>query len=143
MISLKGGDSSHYHISYNLVNKERKAGVDLTEEYIKLLSKIEETVSGIPRIYVDKTIKILENDSELFNSLVRKGVGKNAPQDLFPFSERDVRLLLTDAEVSEDGAEDSGAGDLAVRTFTERTDGQAKGEQGVLRLASERKGVRT
>lgn len=40
-------------------------------------------------------------------------------------------------------AEDGGAGDLAVRALAERTDGQAKGEQEVLRLASESKGVRT
>ncbi len=125
-ISLKGGDSSHYHISYNLVDKDRKVGVDLTKEYIELLSKIEETVSGIPRIYVDKTIKILENDSKLFNSLVAKGVGKNAPQDLFPFSERDVPRLHANAKVGEDVLEDAGAGDLAASDFAEGTDGKEK-----------------
>lgn len=39
--------------------------------------------------------------------------------------------------------EDGGAGDLAARAFAERTDGKEKGEQEVLRLVSERKGVRT
>ena len=53
------------------------------------------------------------------------------------------KLLLADAEVGEDVMEDGGAGDLAARALAERTDGQAKGEQGVLRLVSERKGVRT
>ena len=53
------------------------------------------------------------------------------------------KLLLVDAEVGEDVVEDGSAGDLAVRTFTERTDDEAKGEQGVLRLVGESKGVRT
>ena len=53
------------------------------------------------------------------------------------------KLLLADAEMREDVAEDGGVGDLAARTFAERTDGKAKGEQGVLRLVGERKGVRT
>ena len=45
--------------------------------------------------------------------------------------------------MGEDVAEDGGAGNLAARAFSERTDGKAKGEQGVLRLVGERKGVRT
>ena len=53
------------------------------------------------------------------------------------------KLLLADAEVGEDVVEDGGAGNLAVRALAERTDGQAKGEQEILRLISESKGVRT
>ena len=52
------------------------------------------------------------------------------------------KLLFADAEVGEDVVENGGAGDLAVRTFAEGANGQAKGEQEVLRLASESKGVR-
>lgn len=40
-------------------------------------------------------------------------------------------------------AEDGGAGDLAARDSAEGSDGKEKGEQGVLGLASESKGVRT
>lgn len=53
------------------------------------------------------------------------------------------KLLLTDAEVGEDVAEDGGAGNLAARIFAECIDGKAKGEQEILRLISESKGVRT
>ena len=45
--------------------------------------------------------------------------------------------------MGEDVTEDGAAGDLAASAFAERTDGQAKGEQEVLRLVSESKGVRT
>ncbi|KGN75281.1 hypothetical protein HQ40_06360 [Porphyromonas gulae] len=123
-ISLKGGDSSHYHIAYNLVDNKRKVGVDSTKLYLEQLSLIEETVSGIPRMYVDKTIKILEKDSQLFNSLIKKESLKDkAPEDLFPLSERDERLLLADAEVGEDVVEGVVAGDVATCNFADGGNG--------------------
>lgn len=45
--------------------------------------------------------------------------------------------------MGEDVAEEGASGDLAARTFAERTDGKEKGEQEVLRLVRESQGVRT
>lgn len=64
-ISLDGGETSHFHLAWNLLNISYKPE-NITEKCNEWLSKIEESVSGRPRIYVDKTRKILLNDSERF-----------------------------------------------------------------------------
>lgn len=65
-ISWKKGCSSHYHIAYNLVSETRTVGKDTTSKYLKRLDNILSTVSGEPRIYIDKTIAILKADQKLF-----------------------------------------------------------------------------
>lgn len=64
-IALDGGESSHFHLAWNLLNTSYQPE-NITEKCNKWLAKIEESVSGRPRIYVDKTRKILLKDSERF-----------------------------------------------------------------------------
>lgn len=65
-IALKKSKTTHYHIAYNLSDLKRKVGVDCTDTYLKWLEKIEKTVSGEPRSYIDRTREILKADSELY-----------------------------------------------------------------------------
>lgn len=61
-IPLKHGDTTHYHLAYNLFSEKREAGKNVETVHNKILSWIESisaTVSGTPRIYVDKTIEVL------------------------------------------------------------------------------------
>lgn len=39
---------------------------DITDSAVKWLEKIQESVSGAPRIYIDNTISIIKSDSENF-----------------------------------------------------------------------------
>lgn len=82
-ISWKKGSSSHYHIAYNLVSETRTIGKDTTSKYLKRLDNILSTVSGEPRIYIDKTIGILKADQELFKE---RSNGKNQEEisSIFP-----------------------------------------------------------
>lgn len=64
-IALDGGESSHFHLAWNLLNTSYQPE-NITEKCYNWLARIEESVSGRPRIYVDKTRKILMKDSERF-----------------------------------------------------------------------------
>lgn len=64
-IYLKKGKTSHYHLIWNMLKLNLSPG-DITENAIKWLEKIQESVSGAPRIYIDNTISIIKNDSESF-----------------------------------------------------------------------------
>lgn len=71
---LKNGDIMHYHLAYNLISRTRETGSDVKsahDDIISWLEQIRATVSGSPRVYVDKTIQVLEEDLKLFNR--RKG----------------------------------------------------------------------
>jgi hypothetical protein len=52
---------SHYHLCYNLVTMDLHSG-DSTESFMNYLDSIAETVSGEPRLYIDHTVEILNND---------------------------------------------------------------------------------
>lgn len=68
-ISLKKGKTSHYHLIWNMLKINLSPG-NITENAVKWLEKIQESVSGAPRIYIDNTISIIKSDSENFiNSL--------------------------------------------------------------------------
>jgi len=62
-INIATGIVCHYHLSWNTLNSGYKYE-DITDKCNKWLDTIEESVSGDPRIYVDRTRKILENDAK-------------------------------------------------------------------------------
>lgn len=62
-IYIDKGKVQHYHLCYNLVNDGYKSR-DVTEMYYEWLDSIAESVSGEPRIYIDRTWEILSKDSE-------------------------------------------------------------------------------
>lgn len=65
-IYIDKGKVCHYHICYNLVDNNTYKSKDVTTRFENWLDKIEETVSGEPRIYVDRTREILHKDKEDF-----------------------------------------------------------------------------
>ena len=71
-VSLKKGKTSHYHLSWHLLNKNLSAG-NIKELANEWLDKIEESVSGTPRIYVDNTRDVVKNDNTQWETLGEKG----------------------------------------------------------------------
>lgn len=68
-VPLKSGKTSHYHLAYNLISTKRQIGVDVEKTnttIISWLERISGTVSGTPRIYVDNTLRVLEEDLRLY-----------------------------------------------------------------------------
>lgn len=68
-IPLKNGNTTHYHLAYNLISETRETGKNVDNMHksiISWLEKIRGTVSGAPRIYVDKTLQVLKEDSSMF-----------------------------------------------------------------------------
>lgn len=68
-IPLKTGYTTHYHLAYNLISKKRETGKGIDEinrNIISYLEEISRTVSGTPRIYIDKTLQVLKEDLEIF-----------------------------------------------------------------------------
>ncbi len=65
---LKKGTVSHYNLSWHLLDQNLSKG-NLTKLIEQWLEKIEENVSGAPRIYVDNTRRLIsKSKSELENS---------------------------------------------------------------------------
>ena len=64
-VNLKKGKTLHYHLIWNMMKKDLSPG-NITDDATKWLEKIQESVSGAPRIYIDNTIEIIKNDSEKF-----------------------------------------------------------------------------
>lgn len=64
-IALEGGETSHFHLAWNLLNQSYQSD-DITSKCNEWLNSIEEMVSGRPRIYVDKTRKILSSDCKIY-----------------------------------------------------------------------------
>lgn len=60
-IRLENGEVSHYHLAWNLLQRNLSPG-DITSKCLKWLDNIEATVSGAPRMYIDNTRKVLCND---------------------------------------------------------------------------------
>ncbi len=65
-IVLEKGTTAHYHLCWNMMDILLDAN-DYTDQCIKWLDNIAETVSGKPRIYIDNTKKILMKDQQLVN----------------------------------------------------------------------------
>lgn len=61
-IYIEKGKVGHYHLCWNLLDKKYQS-CDVTGTCEKWLQTIEESVSGEPRMYVDRTLEILRNDS--------------------------------------------------------------------------------
>ena len=64
-VNLKRGKTSHYHLIWNMMKINLSPG-DITDDAIKWLEKIQESVSGAPRIYIDNTKEIIMNDQKDF-----------------------------------------------------------------------------
>lgn len=78
-IPLKLGNTAHYHLAYNLISEKRETGKNVDTVHNKILSWLESisaTVSGTPRIYMDKTIEVLTKDLSIFKECERKSDGK-------------------------------------------------------------------
>lgn len=73
IVSLKKGKTSHYHLSWHLLNRNLSAG-NIKELANDWLDKIEESVSGAPRIYVDNTRDVVKRDSMEWEMTGEKGV---------------------------------------------------------------------
>lgn len=74
---LKNGNITHYHLAYNLISAIRQTGVNVDDAHNKLVSWLEVisgTVSGAPRIYVDKTLEVLTRDLSMFKEAEAKGL---------------------------------------------------------------------
>ncbi|MEE0881966.1 MAG: hypothetical protein U0L65_00915 [Bacteroidales bacterium] len=62
-IPLKKGKSKHYHIAWHKMNKKLEKG-NMSKEAIEWLRNMRKTVSGNPRVYLDNTIKMINDDKE-------------------------------------------------------------------------------
>lgn len=72
-VPLKKGKTSHYHLAWNLTDLKLKSG-DITDKAKNWLEKIQEQVSGSPRIYVDNTFAVLECDKEEIPKIYSQGI---------------------------------------------------------------------
>ncbi len=64
-ISIKKGKTTHYHLVWNMAGRDFNY-TDITIQALEWLCKIQESVSGAPRIYIDNTIAILKSDEVEF-----------------------------------------------------------------------------
>lgn len=62
-ICIEKGTVCHYHLCWNTLNSSYKYE-DITDKCNRWLDTIEENVSGEPRMYVDRTRTILQQDAE-------------------------------------------------------------------------------
>ena len=84
-IPLKSGNITHYHLAYNLISSKRETGKEIDQTHRNIISWLEQisgTVSGNPRIYVDKTLQVLREDLSMFE----KHKEKNNGEIKFPLS---------------------------------------------------------
>ena len=65
VVPLEKGEVCHYHLCWNLISPQLFPK-DNTEQCLTWLDEISLSVSGQPRIYVDKTKKVLKQDQDLF-----------------------------------------------------------------------------
>ncbi|WP_394287151.1 hypothetical protein [Bacteroides pyogenes] len=76
---MKNGNTTHYHLAYNLISEKRETGKNVEKTHKKVISwleKIRGTVSGAPRIYVDKTLQILKEDLSMFEKYEEENKGE-------------------------------------------------------------------
>lgn len=74
-IPLKKGKTNHYHLAYNLSVDPSYTDEDLIVYCDKGYCDLEQiygTVSGAPRIYVDNTLRVLEEDLRLYEETLEK-----------------------------------------------------------------------
>lgn len=64
-IFIEKGLVSHYHLCWNLINQQLFPE-DITDKCKEWVELIAEDVSGEPRMYVDRTITVLEQDSATY-----------------------------------------------------------------------------
>ena len=60
-IKLKNGFSNHYYVAWHKMKKNLSKG-NMSKEALKWLKNLRETVSGNPRVYLDNTRNIIENN---------------------------------------------------------------------------------
>lgn len=75
-LPFKGGKSRHYHIAWYAVKKNLTKGF-IGDESKKWLQVLRRTVSGNPRVYLDNTIRIINEYEKLLNP-----VPEDAPDDV-------------------------------------------------------------
>lgn len=73
-IPLKNGKITHYHLACNLLGSVLKIedATITNKRFISWLEGIYGTVSGAPRIYVDNTLRVLEEDLRLYEETLEK-----------------------------------------------------------------------
>lgn len=73
-VPLKNGRITHYHLAYNLLSSalKKEAVGKVNKTIISWLEGIYGTVSGAPRIYVDNTLRVLEEDLRLYEETLEK-----------------------------------------------------------------------
>lgn len=64
-VFIQKGSVSHYHLCWNLINQQLFPE-DITDKCKEWIDMIAEDVSGEPRMYVDRTMKVLEQDRITF-----------------------------------------------------------------------------
>lgn len=69
-INLKKGKTSHYHLVWNMMLLNLSPG-DITKRAKEWLEKIQESVSGAPRIYIDNTLSIIDFDAKDFSQKMK------------------------------------------------------------------------
>lgn len=70
-IPLKKGKTSHYHLSWHLCKENLSSG-DIKSKAEVWLSNIEELVSGAPRIYVDNTRTIIQEEKQIIFQIAKQ-----------------------------------------------------------------------
>ncbi|PDP48077.1 hypothetical protein CLI77_10085 [Porphyromonas gingivalis] len=78
-VPLKSGNITHYHLAYNLISEKRETGKNVDKTHKRIISWLEQisgTVSGNPRIYVDKTLQVLREDLSMFKEHKKKNNGE-------------------------------------------------------------------
>ena len=63
VVPLKKGKSRHYHVSWYELNNDMQIG-SIKEDAIKWLDNLRGTVSGNPRVYLDNTINVIEEEEK-------------------------------------------------------------------------------
>ena len=63
-IKLKGGISNHYYIAWHKMNKKLSEG-DISKVALEWLKELRKTMSGNPRVYLDNTKNIIENNQSV------------------------------------------------------------------------------
>ena len=84
-VPLKSGNITHYHLAYNLISSTRETGKNIDQTHMNIISWLElisGTVSGNPRVYVDKTLQVLEDDLSIF----KRHKEENKGEIKFPLS---------------------------------------------------------
>lgn len=75
-VPLKKGKTSHYHLAWTLTDTSLSPQ-DITKKATEWLTQIQEQVSGTPRIYIDNTIELINNDSNNKTQLDPDSINQN------------------------------------------------------------------